>query len=176
MPSAETENGEANSLIIVHSDGRKECHPLIAAKWNHYPSSELGHGTTTLYFCVEASEGIANTDEYAASVRPWWEICIVEKTLKTDAISAGVHFDIPNAHDPSRGGYVTNFYYYEHESTVRNRVAIHAVDGNRLRATVEGHLEPKSQFWTADGVKSGVARVAATTWFLYDPMALRQTM
>ncbi len=70
---------------------------------------------------------------------------------------------------------MTNLYYYEHESTVRNRVTIHAVDGNRIQATMEGHLDPKSQFDTADGVSTGAGRVSVTTWFQKDPMALRQT-
>ncbi len=94
MSNAEIKNGEVDSLVIVHSRGGKECHPLKVAKWNHYASGKEAPGTTTLYFCVDAAEGTTNTDEYAASRAPWWEICVVETTLEAEAIIAGGHFDV----------------------------------------------------------------------------------
>ena len=161
-------------LVIAYDEGGEERHPVTAAKWNLYASDRDAPGTETLYFHVVAAEGIANTSDIAQGQAPWWEVCVIEPSIDGDAIKPGARFEALLAYDPARGGHVTNLYYYEHESTARNVVAIEAVDGRRVRARLVGGLDPRSQLMSAEANRTGAARVSVTAWFEHDPMSLRQ--
>lgn len=63
---------------------------------------------------------------------------MVSAELRPDAMVPGAVFSIPEGCDDEQGGYVTNFYDCQHESTEANRIEILAVDGTTLRVRLRG--------------------------------------
>ena len=154
-------------LILDRFCGR-EKHPVAKATWNLYPNEKLG--MMNLCLLVEAGRGtLLHDDTEALDAEPWWEVDVLETHLSASSLVPGAKFSVPSGFDETRGGYITNFYYCEHESTDNNAVEILAVEDTRLLIRITGETIDVNFY---DGSKSPT-KLFIETWFNRDPGTMR---
>ena len=154
-------------LVLDRFCGR-ETYPILGASWNLYHDDELD--LPTLCIALRAGPGRElHEDTRTLNAKPHWELNVVSAELRPEALVSGAVFLIPEGCDDDQGGYVTNFYYCEHESTEANRIEILAVDGTTLRVRLRGETIDVNFY---DGSKPATV-VTAELALVHDPNTTR---
>jgi hypothetical protein len=154
-------------LVLERFCGR-EVYPVLEATWNLYEDTETGAAN----LCASLTSGPAvatleDTEELRAE--PTWELNVVDSNLSLHSLVAGASFTIPHGYDESCGGYVTNFYYCEHEVSDNNRIEIIAVDGDNVRLRIQAETMHVNWY---DGSKPAT-KLSVEAWFERDSTLMR---
>jgi len=98
-----------------------------------------------------------------------WELNLVEDVIEDKEIEAGFTAQIPEAYDESRNGWITNFYFAEHEGSENNHISILDRCGDELFVKITGEIIDVNYY---DGSKPN-SKIAVRTWFKVDENTMR---
>jgi hypothetical protein len=155
------------ALILDRFCGR-ETYPVKKATWNLYLDDELGLMNLCLW--VEAGQGsILHEDTKDLHAEPSWEVNLLTAELVAAPLVVGSTFIVPYGYEEAHGGYVTNFYYCEHESTESNMIEVLAAEEERLLLRLTGETVDVNFY---DGSKPPT-KLSVETWFLRDTRMMR---
>jgi len=141
-----------------------EIYEIEEARWNLYHDEEDGKMNLWLSVaCGEAIKQFDDTEEIGGE--PQWELNLVEPKLTEAALVPGFRAAIPDGHDESRGGCVTNFYFAEHDGSDKNTIDIIKTEGSKLLIRLTGEIVDVNYY---DDSKSR-SKLLVETWFDRDP-------
>jgi hypothetical protein len=149
-----------NPVLVLERFNGIEIYPVELAEWNLYKDKE--NGRMNLWIALSAGGAIKQQkDTEPLHAEPNWELNLVEQSLPEKLIKPGFTAVIPESYDESRDGWITNFYYCEHEGTDKNTIEVVEVDGNRVRFRLFGETIDVNYY---DGSKPAT-KLSADVWF-----------
>jgi hypothetical protein len=126
-----------NPILVLERFNGFESYQIELAEWNLYIDEE--NGMMNLWIFLSAGQALRQQkDTENLNAKPNWELNLVESSLSEDSIKPGFMATILESYDESRGGWITNFYYCEHEGTDKNTIEVVATDGDRVRFRLYG--------------------------------------
>lgn len=163
-----SEEGPASDEIWITRFSGREVYRIASARWNLV--EEPDHGWWNLWIevrCEQAIQQAEDTAELGAHLD--WELNLVEKHIDEAELAPGFRAAIPAGFDESRDGWITNFYYCEHQGTDDNTIAVLAREGDRLRLRITGRVVDLNYY---DGSKPK-AELLVEAWFDKDASGAR---
>lgn len=158
----------AKPLLILDRFCGRETHPIVKGTWSIFHDDAIETPTLCIQIC--AGEGIElHEDTQELKVEPYWEINVVCADMQDSALQAGARFSVPKGYDEEQGGFVTNFYYCQHEPTEQNVVEILARKGERLHVRLSGERVDVNYY---DGSKPPT-RICVEMELEHDPATMR---
>jgi hypothetical protein len=149
-----------NQVLVLERFNGIEIYPVELAQWHLYRDNE--NSMMNLWIALSAGQAIKQQkDTKSLCAEPNWELNLVDQSLAEELIKPGFTAIIPEAYDESRCGWVTNFYYCEHEGTNKNIIEAIEVDGDRVRFRILGETVDVNYY---DGSKSPT-KLSADAWF-----------
>lgn len=168
MIESEQPNTKPPILTLKRFCGEEHHYPIKQASWSIYYDEDLE--MNNLCLLIEADYGtVLSEDTESLAAQPNWELNFIDKKLSKEAIKAGFRAEIPDGYEDDLNGYITNFYYCEHEQTDDNIIEILAVDNNRLLIRLQGETTDVNFY---DGSKP-LNKIFAETWFEYNEATQR---
>ena len=150
-----------NQILLMKRFNGDEKYRIQAATWNLYNDNEK----MNLCLLIESDEAIAQSEDTASYFQMLnWELNLVEKSLEDSQLQSGFTANIPEAYDEDGDGWITNFYFVEHQGSENNKIEIIERQGDQLLIRVSGEI-PDVNFY--DGSKPH-ATLLVETWFTKD--------
>ena len=143
-----------------------EVFKITKAHWNLYTDGERKN----LTLLIECEEGIklSKQIEYC-SESCHWELNLVEDEIEDANLREGFEASIPEGYDESRDGWITNFYFCEHDGTDQNRIRVEDRKEDRILVTITGQKTDLNYY---DGSKPET-KLYLKAWFTKDTSATR---
>lgn len=146
----------------------QELHPVTKAIWNIYYDEDLNMQNLCIY--LDADYGtVLNEDTKDLAAHPNWELNYLAKDMTKESLCSGFKFIIPEGYNEDNGGWITNFYYCEHEGTDNNTIEILDRKEGKLLIRLTGETIDVNYY---DGSKPNT-KLFVETWFSYDESAMR---
>ena len=146
----------------------EELHPVINTTWSLYYDEDLDMNNLCIH--LQADEGtILNEDTKYLNATPNWELNYLAPNLNKDDLKVGFNVEIPEGYNEDHGGWITNFYYCEHEGTDNNTIEILESDGDKLLIRLTGETIDVNFY---DGSKP-TTKLFVETWFTYNESTMR---
>ncbi len=149
-----------NRILVLERFNGFEIYPIKLAEWNLYKDEEIG--MMNLWIFLSARQAIVQQEDTEdLNAEPHWEINLVEPNLAESSIKPGFTATISESYNESRSGWITNFYYCEHEGTDKNMIEVVAVDGDRVQFRLSGETVDVNYY---DGSKP-ITKLLTDIWF-----------
>ncbi len=149
-----------NQILVLERFNGFESYSIELAEWNLYIDEE--NRMMNLWIFLSAGQALRQQkDTEELNAEPHWELNLVESSLSEDLIKPGFMAAIPESYDDSKGGWITNFYYCEHEGTDKNTIEVVATDGDRVRFRLYGETVDVNYY---DGSKPAT-KLLTDVWF-----------
>lgn len=146
----------------------RELYPIVSAKWHLYRDDA---GRMNLWLEARCGEGRdLDEDTPARDVQPSWELNLVEPAISDEELIAGFRASIPSCYDETRDGWITMFYYFEHEGSDENTIEILAREFDRMRIRLTATI-PDVDYYDASKVPR--SRIELEAWFELDAYGRR---
>jgi hypothetical protein len=154
-----------NILYIERFNGLEE-YEIGNAYWNLYQDKSK----INLCIYLDSNKGIKLNEDLADIFQMLhWELNLVVKFLKEDQLNKGYNVKIPNSYDEGLGGWITNFYYFEHEGSENNQIEILERKNDKLLIKITGEIIDVNYY---DDSKPK-SKLTAITWFTKNTKNLR---
>jgi hypothetical protein len=148
-----------NPILILERFNGFEAYPIELSEWNLYKDD---NGMMNLWIFLSTGRAIIQKDDTKSlNANPNWELNLVEPNLPESSICCGFRATIPESYDENRSGWITNFYFCEHEGTDNNTIEVIEVDGDQTRFRLLGETVDVNYY---DGSKPST-KLIADTWF-----------
>ena len=139
----------------------EEIFPVKSAKWSFFYDEYVDSNNFSLE--IEAKEGtVLGKDTKKHKIKPSWEINCYSNDLNRKDIVPGLKVELLEGFDKETDTDITNFYYFEHQTTNDNKIEILESDGNKLLIRLTG----KTTDVDFDGSKPET-ELSAEIWFDY---------
>lgn len=149
-----------NRILVLERFNGFEIYPIELAEWNLYKDEQIG--MMNLWISLSARQAIVQQEDTKdLNAEPHWKLNLVEPNLAESSITPGFTGTILESYDESRGGWITNFYYCEHEGTDKNTIEVVAVDGDRVQFRLSGETVDVNYY---DGSKP-TTKLLTDIWF-----------
>ena len=146
-----------NRFLVKRFSG-PELFKVTKAHWNLY--EDEGRNNLTLY--LECDGGVALTEEISyCSEYCNWELNLWESNLSEEQLVPGFKAKIPSGYDESKDGWITNFYFTEHDGSDNNEIEIIKKENERLLIKITGEITDLNFY---DGSKPN-SKLCVQTWF-----------
>jgi hypothetical protein len=148
-----------NPILIIKRFNGLQSYSIKRAEWNLYHDAENG---MNLWISISTDKSIKQQqDTRILHAQPNWELNLVDISLSEESIIPGFTATISESFDESKGGWISNFYYCEHEGSDRNTIEVIEVDGDRVRFRLFGETVDINYY---DGSKP-TAKLTTDIWF-----------
>jgi len=155
--SALNDTSNSNELLMKRFNG-DEKYKIKTATWNLYKDN----GLMNLCFLVESEEAIAQSEDTASFFQLLnWELNLVGKTIEENHLKGGFAAKIPEAYNEELDGWLTNFYFAEHEGSENNCIEILDRRYDELLIRITGEINDVNYY---DGSKPR-SKVVVQAWF-----------
>lgn len=164
---------QESPFILKRSIG-EEHYSVEEASWSIYEDKDLK--MNNLCICVTAKDLLKTPEHWVKEEEddefygehPDWELNYVAKDITRESLVKGLKLEIPEGWVDDLKGWITNFYYYEHEGADKNTIELLDVDGDRMYLRMRGET-PDYDY--NDGSTNTILMVEA--WFSYNERAKR---
>ena len=143
-----------------------EKYEIKSATWNIYRDEDK----INMCLLVESDQAISQAEDTESIFQMLhWELNLVEKKLDEEQLQTGFKAKIPEAYDESRNGWITNFYFCEHEGSENNTIHIIETDKDKLLIRITGEITDVNYY---DGSKDN-SLLLVETWFTKNNSTMR---
>lgn len=163
-PTVPKTNASGQPVLSMARFCGPETYEIEDAQWNLYRDEE--DGVMNLWLSVQCGAAIRqckDTEEIGGE--PDWELNLVAPKLTRSELVPGFKASIPVGYDDAQGGWITNFYFSEHNGSDKNTIEILEEDGTRLRIRITGEIIDVNYY---DDSKPK-SKLVVETWFEQDP-------
>jgi len=154
-----------NILYVTRFNGTEE-YEISKSTWNIYEDD----GKINLCIYLDSKKAIKQNEDLVDGFQGLnWELNLVKKILKDKELIKGFKAKIPEGYDEKCDGWITNFYYFEHDGSDKNTIEIVQRKGEKLLIKLTGEIVDVN-FYDDSKPKS---KLTALAWFSKDSETTR---